>query len=147
MTHRLQALSKNGRLVLALEGGYNVQMNAICVRECMKVLLGQTIPDLKSRLRIRSTTEKTLLELAEMHSQFCSELRSQSWQRRAQETFADLHKATPKKSSSVIKSRAVSSMSSGNEQFDSPERSSFCEEKPPRRSPRLAVRGQRTDDN
>ena len=138
MTHRLQALSKSGRLVLALEGGYNVQMNAICVRECMKVLLGDLIPDLGSRLRIRSSTEKTIAEVAQMHSEFCSELRSELWQMRARELFAHLHKAsTPKKVSSAIKSRPASSSSSSPYSGNS---ESTGESKPLRRSPRLAER-------
>jgi len=93
MTRRLQALSKHGRIVLALEGGYDVHLNALCVKECMKVLLddGDRMPDIGSRLRIKSSTEATLRGVAALHSQFCEELRSEAWQAQAELAFKHLH--------------------------------------------------------
>lgn len=99
MTKRLQSLSSHGRIVLALEGGYDVHLNALCVSECMKVLLddGERMPDIGPRLRIKSSTEATVRRVAALHSQFCDELRSEAWRSRAEETFKHLHEFTPRR--------------------------------------------------
>jgi len=41
MTRRLMALSPNGRVVLALEGGYNTRVTAECVAASVRALLGE----------------------------------------------------------------------------------------------------------
>jgi histone deacetylase 6 len=45
MTHMLSCLA-NGKLVLALEGGYNLDVIATSALECVKVLLGESPPQL-----------------------------------------------------------------------------------------------------
>ncbi|CAL8468789.1 g8330 [Coccomyxa elongata] len=49
MTERLARLAAGGRLVLALEGGYNLRMTAECGAECVKVLLGAKPEPLDTR--------------------------------------------------------------------------------------------------
>jgi histone deacetylase 6 len=41
MTHLLKGLA-NGRLVMALEGGYNLQATSISATACMSVLMGES---------------------------------------------------------------------------------------------------------
>lgn len=43
MTERLLRHS-GGKVVLALEGGYNVRLTAECAQQCMRVLLGDHAP-------------------------------------------------------------------------------------------------------
>lgn len=40
MTQQLAKLSRGGRVVVALEGGYNVRATAECAAETLRVLLG-----------------------------------------------------------------------------------------------------------
>lgn len=47
MTHMLSALA-GGKMVIALEGGYNVESISKSALECVKVLLGETPPPLPS---------------------------------------------------------------------------------------------------
>jgi hypothetical protein len=46
MTALLQQVAPKGRVVLALEGGYNVDAIAQATRACVKVLLGDALPEL-----------------------------------------------------------------------------------------------------
>ncbi|KAG1656199.1 hypothetical protein FOA52_012001, partial [Chlamydomonas sp. UWO 241] len=45
MTRRLAALTPGGRIVLALEGGYNNRVTADCVAACVRALLGDASID------------------------------------------------------------------------------------------------------
>ena len=45
MTQRLLRFA-GGKVVLALEGGYNLRMTAECAQQCMRVLLGDPAPPL-----------------------------------------------------------------------------------------------------
>lgn len=47
MTERLLRYA-GGKVVLALEGGYNLRLTAECAQQCMRVLLGDTAPALPS---------------------------------------------------------------------------------------------------
>jgi histone deacetylase 6 len=44
LTHRLQSLA-GGRLVLALEGGYNLQAISASAEACLRILLGEALPE------------------------------------------------------------------------------------------------------
>ncbi len=44
MTKSMMDVAPPGKLVLALEGGYNVDVTGKCVAECVKVLLGEDPP-------------------------------------------------------------------------------------------------------
>ena len=123
MTRRLAELSSYGRIVLALEGGYDVDLNAECITECMSALFDDSdyvLPDLGSRLRVKASTEDTLRHVAEIHAQYCAELRSEEWAAKANTAFSHLHiaagqvkggssarKATPRKQTPATPSRAT----------------------------------------
>ncbi len=44
LTERMARLAR-GKLVLALEGGYNLRMTAECARHCMQVCTARNFPD------------------------------------------------------------------------------------------------------
>ena len=62
LTHLLSSLA-GGRLVLALEGGYNLEANAACAAACMRVLLGEPPPALPALLGPPRTAAQSDLEV------------------------------------------------------------------------------------
>ncbi|KAL7004823.1 Histone deacetylase hda1 [Cystobasidiomycetes sp. EMM_F5] len=68
MTYMLSALAK-GRLVLALEGGYNVDVIATSALACVRVMLGELPPELPPMVASTAATSVCHL-VAEVQSQF-----------------------------------------------------------------------------
>ncbi|HTD53584.1 MAG TPA: histone deacetylase [Thermoanaerobaculia bacterium] len=68
MTRRLQTLA-GGRLVLALEGGYNLDAIGRCAAACTRVLLGED-PDPVARARPRPEAERILDQAIQRHRPF-----------------------------------------------------------------------------
>lgn len=58
MTERLLKFA-HGRVVLALEGGYNLKMTAQCATACLRVLMGEPAPALPAEHRSYKTVPKT----------------------------------------------------------------------------------------
>lgn len=56
MTRKLLGLAK-GKLVVALEGGYNEEMTATCAEAVIRVMLGETPRDLSGPQRLKACTE------------------------------------------------------------------------------------------
>lgn len=62
MTEELMKI--NSKVVMVLEGGYNVLQLADCVHKCVRALLGD-IQEIKENLKMRSETKWVLLEVSE----------------------------------------------------------------------------------
>ncbi len=75
MTERLQRLS-GGRMVLALEGGYNLKAISASAASCLRVLLGETpaAPD-AAEARVSPAAERVLAEVLHAQSQHWPGLR------------------------------------------------------------------------
>lgn len=58
LTHLLSSLA-NGKIILALEGGYNIDAVSYCMTMCTKALLGDPLPPLHLELPICKNTQKT----------------------------------------------------------------------------------------
>ena len=70
LTHLLSSLA-GGRLVLALEGGYDLEANAACAAACMRVLLGEPPPALPARLGPpRSAAQSDLEVVRSVHAPY-----------------------------------------------------------------------------
>jgi histone deacetylase 6 len=59
MTQKLLSLA-NGKVVVALEGGYNEEMTATCAEAVIRVLLGDAPRDLSGPPRIKACTEDAI---------------------------------------------------------------------------------------
>ncbi|GAA6044078.1 hypothetical protein JCM8097_005022 [Rhodosporidiobolus ruineniae] len=69
MTHMLEALA-GGKLILALEGGYNVNSIAESAYACVKVIVGDELPVLTSIAAASSSATDTVHEVRQVQSQF-----------------------------------------------------------------------------
>eukprot|EP00884_Botryococcus_braunii_P009333 jgi/Botrbrau1/18400/Bobra.0469s0002.1 len=72
MTRRLQKLSKDGKIILALEGGYNIEVTASCAAHCVQALLGDPLPALEGRgaSRTRRETQSVLQSVVEAQRRY-----------------------------------------------------------------------------
>ena len=59
MTRKLLGLAK-GKLVVALEGGYNEEMTATCAEAVIRVMLGEVPRDLNGPQRLKACTEDAI---------------------------------------------------------------------------------------
>ena len=71
MTHLLSSLA-NGRLILALEGGYNITSVGYSMTMCIKALLGDPLPSLKPNLVPCPSAVQTIKEVIDIHKEFWS---------------------------------------------------------------------------
>ena len=71
MTERLLRHA-SGKVVLALEGGYNVRLTAECAQQCMRVLLGTPPPPLpmEGPTQPRKEAVAVLQAVTQMHAPF-----------------------------------------------------------------------------
>ena len=69
MTARLRTLS-GGRMVLALEGGYNLKAISASAAACLRVLLGEEPPTARAGSEVSPTAEKALAEVLRAQSQY-----------------------------------------------------------------------------
>ena len=69
MTHHLSALAE-GRLVLALEGGYNLASISESMYMCARALRGDPLPSLDLDAELRPDVVDTLREVLEMHQPY-----------------------------------------------------------------------------
>mmetsp|Transcript_70852 Transcript_70852/g.189175 ORF Transcript_70852/g.189175 Transcript_70852/m.189175 type:complete len:128 (-) Transcript_70852:46-429(-) len=72
MTRGLAGVAGGGRLVLALEGGYNVEVTAECGSECVRALLGDQPrvappPLAHDWARVPPEDQRLLYKIAEAH--------------------------------------------------------------------------------
>ncbi|GAA5844933.1 hypothetical protein JCM11251_007273 [Rhodosporidiobolus azoricus] len=73
MTHMLNALA-NGKLLLALEGGYNVDAIAECANACVEVIVGDELPMLSPIGAACGSATNTVHEVKQVQSQFWSSM-------------------------------------------------------------------------
>src|SRR5690606_11521456 len=59
----------NGKLVLALEGGYNIYETAKCVTACLRVLLGEAPPEVTSFVPCDKVKE-LIHDVKQVHSKY-----------------------------------------------------------------------------
>jgi len=69
LTHFLSSLA-NGKVILALEGGYNVDSVSYCMTMCTKALLGDPLPPLDLKYPICKNAQKTLKRVVNVHKRF-----------------------------------------------------------------------------
>jgi histone deacetylase 6 len=69
MTARLQSLS-GGRMVLALEGGYNLKAISASAAGCLRVLLGEKPPPERAGSEVSPIAEQALAEVLRTQSQY-----------------------------------------------------------------------------
>ncbi|KAI7865274.1 hypothetical protein BDF14DRAFT_1730727 [Spinellus fusiger] len=69
MTHMLMSLA-NGRLVLALEGGYNLQSTAVSATGCMSVLMGEAPGSLYANARPSQSCIETVSYIKKIQSEY-----------------------------------------------------------------------------
>lgn len=73
MTYLLKSLA-NGKLMLALEGGYNVEAVARSSEACMKVLLGEAVPRLPQPMPPSHTCLSIVERVIQVQSEFWSSI-------------------------------------------------------------------------
>ncbi|KAK8746020.1 hypothetical protein OTU49_017225, partial [Cherax quadricarinatus] len=71
MTHLLSSLA-GGKIVLALEGGYNLNTISYCMTMCAKALLGDPMPLLEASLVPSKGAVQTINDVIKTHSQYWS---------------------------------------------------------------------------
>jgi len=76
MTHWLRCLA-GGKLVLCLEGGYNLTSVAYSMTMCTKALLGDPLPPLESNEGPCSSAIESIQTVASVMSKYWSALRFQ----------------------------------------------------------------------
>jgi histone deacetylase 6 len=59
MTRKLLELAQ-GKMVVALEGGYNEEMTAMCAEAVIRVMLGEAPRDLSGPQRLKACTEDAI---------------------------------------------------------------------------------------
>ena len=72
MTERLLRHA-GGKVVLALEGGYNVRLTAECSQQCMRVLLGEPAPPLPNddpERQLLREAAAVLISVAQTHAPY-----------------------------------------------------------------------------
>ncbi|CAH7689737.1 hypothetical protein BY996DRAFT_7125185 [Phakopsora pachyrhizi] len=69
MTHMVTSLA-NGKVVLALEGGYHLESLAVSATECIKVLMGEAPPKVEKGLVASDTATETIDECLKIQSEF-----------------------------------------------------------------------------
>jgi len=74
MTHLLSSLA-NGKIILALEGGYNLTSIAYSMSLCTKALLGDPIPPLSLNKEINPDALCSIQNVLDVHSQYWSVLK------------------------------------------------------------------------
>ncbi|GLH15011.1 Histone deacetylase Rpd3 [Gryllus bimaculatus] len=74
LTHWLSALA-NGRVILSLEGGYNVTSISYAMTLCTKALLGDPLPMLQPRLAPCPSAVTTIKNVIRVHSKYWSSLK------------------------------------------------------------------------
>ncbi|KAK7863370.1 hypothetical protein R5R35_004338 [Gryllus longicercus] len=74
LTHWLSALA-NGRVILSLEGGYNVTSISYAMTLCTKALLGDPLPMLQPRLAPCPSAVTTIKNVIRVHSKYWSNLK------------------------------------------------------------------------
>nr|XP_045600455.1 histone deacetylase 6-like isoform X1 [Procambarus clarkii] len=73
MTHLLSSLA-GGKIVMALEGGYNLNTISYCMTMCAKALLGDPLPMLDASLVPNKGAVQTINDVIKTHSKYWSAL-------------------------------------------------------------------------
>ncbi|KAK7075367.1 Histone deacetylase 6 [Halocaridina rubra] len=71
MTHLLTTLARS-RVILALEGGYNLNVISYCMALCAKALLGDPLPALKNAMVPNKQAVQTISSVIQTHSAYWS---------------------------------------------------------------------------
>jgi len=71
LTHFLTSLA-NGKVILALEGGYNIDAVSYCMTMCTKALLGDPLPPLKLNFPICKNAQKTMKRVLSVQKKYWS---------------------------------------------------------------------------
>ncbi|XP_013793439.1 histone deacetylase 6-like, partial [Limulus polyphemus] len=69
MTHLLSSLA-NGRIILALEGGYNLTTISEAMCSCTDALLGNPLPPLPSALKVSPSAIESILNTVHVHKKY-----------------------------------------------------------------------------
>ena len=75
MTHHLSALS-NGKIILILEGGYNLNAIALSMTLCTKALLGDPLPPLAPYKPPLASAMETIKEVMSKHARYWESLKA-----------------------------------------------------------------------
>ena len=73
MTFMLSGLAE-GRVILALEGGYNLTTISYCMTLCAKALLGDPLPSLEPQLVPNKSAVQTINDVISTHCKYWSAL-------------------------------------------------------------------------
>lgn len=71
LTHLLSSLAY-GKVILALEGGYNIDAVSYCMTMCTKALLGDPLPPLNLEYPICKNAQKTLKRVIKIQKKYWS---------------------------------------------------------------------------
>ncbi|XP_050425682.1 histone deacetylase 6-like [Adelges cooleyi] len=69
LTHCLKSLA-SGKVILALEGGYNIDAVSYCMTMCTKALLGDPLPSLQLEFPIGKTAQNTMKRVVNIHKHY-----------------------------------------------------------------------------
>jgi acetoin utilization deacetylase AcuC-like enzyme len=69
MTHMLKSIA-NGKLLIALEGGYDLNSIAVSALACMNVLLGESPQPIQSNLLPKKECISTITQVKNVHKKF-----------------------------------------------------------------------------
>lgn len=95
-THWLSALA-NGRVVLCLEGGYNVNSVSHSMAMCVKALLGDPLPQLKDTKRPSASCIETVQKVLSVHENYWRSLKFN----KKLPSFAATHNNQPNKTPEI----------------------------------------------
>ncbi len=107
MTQQIMNLA-GGRVIVALEGGYNLNSISLSMTMCVKALLGDPIPPIQKVEEVKPSAVQSIRDVIRVHSPYWSSL---CFGRRLPDSFEDLRESletnlrrepSPKKSTSYI---------------------------------------------
>uniref|UniRef100_A0A2S2P6Q3 Histone deacetylase 6 n=1 Tax=Schizaphis graminum TaxID=13262 RepID=A0A2S2P6Q3_SCHGA len=87
LTHFLSSLA-NGKVILALEGGYNIDAVSYCMTMCTKALLGDPLPPLDLEFPICKNAQKTIKRVVNVQKNYWSCLKFFNYERTSKHSFS-----------------------------------------------------------
>ncbi|CAI6357408.1 unnamed protein product [Macrosiphum euphorbiae] len=87
LTHFLSSLA-NGKVILALEGGYNIDAVSYCMTMCTKALLGDPLPPLDLEFPICKNAQKTIKRVVNVQKNYWSCFKYFNYERSSKHSFS-----------------------------------------------------------
>jgi len=87
LTHFLSSLA-NGKVILALEGGYNIDAVSYCMTMCTKALLGDPLPPLDLEFPICKNAQKTIKRVVNVQKNYWSCFKYFNYERTSKQSFS-----------------------------------------------------------